>query len=756
MKAKSISWCNNVKTLLLSSLVVSSLVFYQSSFAGGKNKGKEWQFHGVDITNNADASKLTKINKKNVDKLELFAIYNIPQATNPPGQTRAENAVGSGVAVDKKGIIYLPVTDGRMIVIDSNQLDGINPDGTNKPLVVRIDDFVLDSEYTGASASDGDDIQVNRLQPSMANDTLFAGNYGFFLGTPEQMGVPIPALGYTPLSQGAVLMAIDKDTGDLKWKTVVEDNPFSIITNNPVVYKGVVYVSMSSQMSGTLGVPSLGPTFPLFDYNQGFDPFLSPTDPVSKSGVMYRNSLVALDVETGEMIWKTYVIPEQIYRDQPTVVAEDNLGIWTGASSWGGGNFAIDKKRKQIYIGTGQVYGAPQAALDCEVARLSVPGADPFGGEACYDFNQDGSPIVGPITNIPSGTPGVSSSSHVLADALIAFDLETGQIKWAKRFNGLDVWNLSCIANIFGPPFGNETPLCPAYLRAGSPFFGLNFFAKDLDLGEQPMLVKGVKVDKKSKKGKKSKKDLLIVTSKRADVNAVDADTGELVWGPTSFGPGSLFGGGILWGSATDGERAYIASTTGALTTANVNDPELKVVPGSCPPEAFNPDGSLAGGIYGAINLKDGSIAWQRCLIGTVIDPNTGLPILDGSGNPEQNGAWYEGPVTVANGVVYVGISRAYQEIGNILSEFVALDAKTGELLKRMPLNAPGEPSAFTPRYQRVTVIGDMVILTNGFKDEFTSPLARRLVIYKLPSKQDGGDDDDSDSDSDSDSSSDD
>ena len=39
--------------------------------------------------------------------------------------------------------------------------------------------------------------------------------------------------------------------------------------------------------------------------------------------------------------------------------------------------------------------------------------------------------------------------------------------------------------------------------------------------------------------------------------SAFDADTGDFLWG-TQVGPGGSLGG-ILWGSATDGKRIYVA-----------------------------------------------------------------------------------------------------------------------------------------------------------------------------------------------------
>ncbi len=94
-----------------------------------------------------------------------------------------------------------------------------------------------------------------------------------------------------------------------------------------------------------------------------------------------------------------------------------------------------------------------------------------------------------------------------------------------------------------------------------------------------------------------------------------------------------------------------------------------------------------------------------------------------------------EGPVTVAGGIVYVpGPTTGYGfTIGNDLrAQVIALDAATGALLKRFPFNAEGQPSATLMRFTRTVVTNKRIIIGNGLKDNFASPLARRVVVYEL------------------------
>ena len=714
-------------------LVTACAIIMFAPIPASANSG--WLMHGHGIDNNAHGD--TRINKNNIGKVTLKSIYNI-DTTTAGGKTRGENAVGSGIAVTDGGIAYVPTTDGRIHVLDIRFTDGVNPDGTPIPKVLDVYDLVDDPRYTGAATDDGDDIVMNRIHPTLAGKNIYAANYNLFLGfdaggfSNDLMGVPMLTNGLAFQSQGAVLMSINKDSGDLNWKTVIDDNPHSMVTNSPTVHKGVVYVALSTEMSGSFGIVPFSYTSPFLN-PLGVDPFLGldvvgvPL-PVSKSGIMYRNSMVALDEKTGEILWKSYVMPEQEYRTPTEILAAGGIDMWNGASSWGGGNFPIDTKRKLVFATTGESYTSPLEADACEAARLAVPGANPFSDD-CIDIDQDGNPILGPIHSIASATtPGVSSASHPLMDSVIAMDMDTGEIQWARRMQGFDVWNLACIGFILGGLGDNFDQACPPYLRGANA--GLNFFAKDLDLAEQPMLVKRVKMPTGGKR------DLLLVTGKAANVWALDPDNGDVVWeSQQAFGPGSLFGGGIVWGSATDGKRIYVTSTTSDLHIDDLNDPALGVVADSCPAEAFDPGtGFLSGGIYGALDLATGSIAWQRCLTAALIDPATGEPILDG-GEEIMIAGFNEGPVSVAGGIVYVpGPTTGYGfTIGSDLrAEVIALDADTGALLKRFPFNADGEPSATLLRFTRTAITDKRIIIGNGLKDNFASPLARRVVVYEL------------------------
>jgi polyvinyl alcohol dehydrogenase (cytochrome) len=145
----------------------------------------------------------------------------------------------------------------------------------------------------------------------------------------------------------AFVLALDPATGALKWKTQMETDVYAVITSSPVLDAGSLYV----------GVSSLAET---------------------KVGSAFRGSVVALDAATGAIQWRTYTI-------------SDAAAGFTGASVWSSSP-TVDRKRKQLYVTTGNNYAAP-------------------GG-------------------------GLASVEGNYVDAVIALDLTTGAIKWGRSLPG--------------------------------------------------------------------------------------------------------------------------------------------------------------------------------------------------------------------------------------------------------------------------------------------------------------------------------
>lgn len=113
---------------------------------------------------------------------------------------------------------------------------------------------------------------------------------------------------------------------------------------------------------------------------------------------------------------------------------------------------------------------------------------------------------------------------------------------------------------------------------------------------------------------------------------AFDPDTGAVLW-QTQVGPGSALGG-MEWGSATDGSRIYVA-------VANFYG---------------IPWGGGSAGFFAALDPATGNIIWRTA------DPNGAVDL---------------GPLTIANGVVFVPSMGGSATNPNML----ALDAASGKTL---------------------------------------------------------------------------
>jgi polyvinyl alcohol dehydrogenase (cytochrome) len=361
---------------------------------------------------------------------------------------------------------------------------------------------------------DGIDGAISRVSPAIDGDQLIIGDI----------------LNSKQVHNGANVISVDRETGTLRWMTQVDTHPAAIITGSPVVFDGVVYIGLSSSEE-TL---ALDPAYPCCSF---------------------RGSVVALDVKTGAMLWKTFDMPDN--GAQP--------GGYSGGAIWQPP--AIDPKRGTLFIGTGNNYTAP---ADVEACQNATPTANCVAADDLFD-------------------------------TALALDLKTGQIKWAKRLQGFDTWTLACHL-----PAGTN-PNCPV---PSSPDFDLG--------GAGPNLLSNI----------------VGFGQKSGIFWALNPDNGNIVWS-TPVGPGASLGG-IEWGTATDGQRIYVA-------IANSDHLPYNLVPSGQ---------QITWGAWSALDVATGKILWQTA------DPTVGT--ID------------RGSVSVANAVLYAGSNSG---------QMYALDTTTGKIL---------------------------------------------------------------------------
>lgn len=137
--------------------------------------------------------------------------------------------------------------------------------------------------------------------------------------------------------------AIDAQTGAELWVTRITNNFIERITGSPTVYDGRVYVPLSN--SEEFSASSL-------DY----------------SCCTSRGAIAALDANTGQLLWKTYVVPP------PVPSRKNSKGVQqytsSGGSVWNAPT--VDPKRRALYFGTGDGQSDPVPDTTDSVMALNM------------------------------------------------------------------------------------------------------------------------------------------------------------------------------------------------------------------------------------------------------------------------------------------------------------------------------------------------------------------------------------------------
>ena len=251
--------------------------------------------------------------------------------------------------------------------------------------------------------------------------------------------------------------------------------------------------------------------------------------------------------------------------------------------------------------------------------------------------------------NTYSGPPQPSS------DALVAVDLKTGAITWTKQATPSDIYITGCGRS--------ANPNCP---ETNGP---------DVDFGSPPILTTTA-----------AGRDLIVIGQKSGVGWAFDPDkNGEVVWQYRAGEGGAL--GGIEWGSAVDGARAYFAVSDitrpkpGGLHAVSLASGErlwtaappapkcgsgrgcngaqsaaLTVIPGAI--FSGSNDGALR-----AYSTKDGTVIWE-------FDSNREFETVNGV---KGHGASMIGPgPAISGGMLFVnsGYGAFGGRAGNVLLAF--------------------------------------------------------------------------------------
>jgi polyvinyl alcohol dehydrogenase (cytochrome) len=254
----------------------------------------QWQIAGQNLDNTRNQPAEHSINSSNVHGLSAKWVFT------------TGGDVSATPTVDGKAV-YFPDWNGNLFAIIRGSGELI---WSHKI-----------SDYDGVAGA------ISRVSPAVDHDQLIIGDI----------------LSSNQPHDGANVIAVDRDTGALRWKTQVDNHPAAVITGSAVIFKGVAYVGVSSSEE-TLAT---NPAYPCCSF---------------------RGSVVALDAKSGTMLWKTYDMPDN----------GGQQGGYSGGAVWQPP--AIGVKQGTLFIGTGNNYTAPADVEACQNANptASCAAADDF------------------------------------------------------------------------------------------------------------------------------------------------------------------------------------------------------------------------------------------------------------------------------------------------------------------------------------------------------------------------------------------
>ena len=229
------------------------------------------------------------------------------------------------------------------------------------------------------------DASTMRSQPAIYRGRIFAGGqdgsvyaldmrsgcvyWSTTVQSQVRSGITVGDDGHGPAiffgDSAGFVYALDAATGKQLWKVRPDEHAASTVTATPVFFKDRLFVGSASReesLSVTAGYPCC----------------------------TFRGSESALDVRTGKIVWKTYMIAEAA---KPQPKTKQGASTWgpSGAGVWNAP--VLDSDRGVLYVATGDNYSDPPTAM---------------------------------------------------SDALVSLRISDGHILWSKQFTAKDAWNSSC------------------------------------------------------------------------------------------------------------------------------------------------------------------------------------------------------------------------------------------------------------------------------------------------------------------------
>ncbi len=390
--------------------------------------------------------------------------------------------------------------------------------------------------------------------------------------------------------------------------------------------------------------------------------------------VDFRSNAYALDVSTGDLLWKYRVgwHPSSSVTGSPAL--HDGT-LFIPISSW---EVALSADpRYECCTASGAVAAMDALTGDVVWYHRVIPGYPETAGTSDIGtpkWSPSGAPVwSSPTVDAQRGRVYVGTGENYTrpttetSDAILALDSETGELVWSFQATSLDAFNMACIS----ASYSSNCPDPPG---------------PDLDFGMAPMLVE-----------LPDGGDILIAGQKSGVVWALDPDDGTVVWS-TRVGKGGALGG-IHWGMAADDRYAYAPNSDRGTVVVDVN-----------------PERGPSPGLY-ALDLATGEVAWSA-------EP----PADVCEGKPWCFPAYSAAP-TVSPGVVFVGgldghIRAHATDDGSLLWDFdttQVTQTSNGVDVRGGAIDGPGP-----------VVAGGMLFVNSGY-GMFGQMPGNLLLAFGLP-----------------------
>lgn len=255
-----------------------------------------------------------------------------------------------------------------------------------------------------------------------------------------------------------------------------------------------------------------------------------------------RKEVDAVNALTGERIWRVEGQPKRgdggSIRPGITLYGDKVIVPISASGVGGGGNYCCTGHGAVVVLNASDgswvwEYHTMEEATDNGMVnsagqKMRGPSGAPIWTPPTVDVKRNRVIVT---TGENTSLPATETS-----DAIIALDLDTGEVDWLFQAMQEDLWNMHCRGT-------TETagPNCPWHWQDGE-------IGRDFDFGSAAVIATTT-IDG-------AEKDLVLAGQKSGHLWALDAETGELVWSQR-VGEGTPLGGNH-WGIAVDEEKAYL------------------------------------------------------------------------------------------------------------------------------------------------------------------------------------------------------